>query len=183
VSKVRCGSAFGPGASGLPYYCAPFVLVLNSLGGLAVWWLTHKQTSTVANPRERPWLEAQFRAVPRILTCRLSIDHMLEMITEETVTSDGSGSARLLSLITQQNSSQTTLSFGLSSPHHRHEPRTVRDASQWHHYHCLNEQAPSMHKVLLEPRLCDGTQSCLYHIVAGFLKMAVSQVRQDLGSW
>ena len=40
-----------------------------------------------------------------------------------------------------------------------------------------------MHKVLLEPRLCDGTQSCFYYIVAGFLKMTLSQVRQDLGSW
>jgi len=43
VSKVHCGSAFGPGASSLPSYCAPLVCVLNGLGGLAVWRLTHKQ--------------------------------------------------------------------------------------------------------------------------------------------
>ena len=45
VSKVHCGSALGPGASVLPYYCAPFVCVLNGLGELAVWRLTHKQTN------------------------------------------------------------------------------------------------------------------------------------------
>jgi len=38
-SKVHCGSALGPAAgdSGLPYFCAPPVLVPTVLGGLAVW--------------------------------------------------------------------------------------------------------------------------------------------------
>ena len=37
-SKVHCGSALGPGASGLPYYCTPPVCVPAVLGGLALWW-------------------------------------------------------------------------------------------------------------------------------------------------
>jgi len=36
MSNVHCRSAPGPGTSGLPYYCALFVCVLNGLGGLAV---------------------------------------------------------------------------------------------------------------------------------------------------
>ena len=44
VSKVHCGSALGPGASGLPYYCAPLVCVPNVQGGLAVWRF-YKQTN------------------------------------------------------------------------------------------------------------------------------------------
>jgi len=35
---VHCGSAFEPGASGLPYYCTPPVCVLAVSGALAVWW-------------------------------------------------------------------------------------------------------------------------------------------------
>jgi len=34
--KVHCGSALEPGASKLPYYCAPRVCVPAVLGGLAV---------------------------------------------------------------------------------------------------------------------------------------------------
>ena len=37
MSKVHCGSAFEPGASGLPYYCTPPVCVPDVIGGLAVW--------------------------------------------------------------------------------------------------------------------------------------------------
>ena len=36
-SQVHCGSALRPGASGLPYYCAPLVCVPAVLGELAVW--------------------------------------------------------------------------------------------------------------------------------------------------
>ena len=36
VSKVHCGSAFEPGASGLLYYCTPHVCVSDIIGGLAV---------------------------------------------------------------------------------------------------------------------------------------------------
>jgi len=36
VSKVHCGSAFGPGTPGLPYYCATRVCVPAVLGGLAM---------------------------------------------------------------------------------------------------------------------------------------------------
>ena len=35
-SKVHCGSALGPGASGLPYYRTPLVRVPDVIGGLAV---------------------------------------------------------------------------------------------------------------------------------------------------
>jgi len=42
-SNVHCGSALGPGASGLPYYCTPPVTVHTVLGGLAVWWNNKKQ--------------------------------------------------------------------------------------------------------------------------------------------
>jgi len=37
MCKVHCGSALGPGASGLPYYCAPLVCIPAVLGVLAVW--------------------------------------------------------------------------------------------------------------------------------------------------
>jgi len=36
-SNIRCGSALGPGASGLPYYCTPPVCVPAVVGGLTVW--------------------------------------------------------------------------------------------------------------------------------------------------
>ena len=35
--KVHCGSALGPGASGLPYYFTPPVTVPDVIGGLVVW--------------------------------------------------------------------------------------------------------------------------------------------------
>jgi len=35
--KVHCGSAFEPGASGLPYSCTPPVCVPAVIGGLTVW--------------------------------------------------------------------------------------------------------------------------------------------------
>jgi len=41
-SKVHCGSALGPGASGLPYYCTPPVTFPAVLGGQGVWW--HNKT-------------------------------------------------------------------------------------------------------------------------------------------
>jgi len=36
-SMVHCGSAFEPGASGLPCYCTPPVYVPAVIGALAVW--------------------------------------------------------------------------------------------------------------------------------------------------
>ena len=36
-SMFHCGSAFEPGTSGLPYYCAPPVCVPAVIGALAVW--------------------------------------------------------------------------------------------------------------------------------------------------
>jgi len=36
-SKVRCGSALGPGTSRLPYYCTILVCVPDVIAGLAVW--------------------------------------------------------------------------------------------------------------------------------------------------
>ena len=43
--KVHCGSAFEPGASGLPYYCTPPVCVPAVLGALAVW--LHNQNKCI----------------------------------------------------------------------------------------------------------------------------------------
>ena len=37
------GSAFEPGASGLPYYCTPPVSVPDVIGALTVWRQTHKK--------------------------------------------------------------------------------------------------------------------------------------------
>jgi len=34
---VHCGSAFEPGASGLPYYCTPPVIAPDVIGAKAVW--------------------------------------------------------------------------------------------------------------------------------------------------
>jgi len=44
--KVHCGSAFEPGASGLPYYCTPPVFVPGVIGGLAVWRHNNNKTKT-----------------------------------------------------------------------------------------------------------------------------------------
>jgi len=48
LSMVHCGSAFEPGASGLPFYCTPPVCVPAVLGALALWW--HKKKKRVLNP-------------------------------------------------------------------------------------------------------------------------------------
>jgi len=51
--KVHCGSAFEPGASGLPYYCTPPVYVPVVLGALAVWWHNQqKKKSLTLWPRQ-----------------------------------------------------------------------------------------------------------------------------------
>jgi len=43
VSKVHCGSAFEPGASGLPYYCTLHVCVTDVIGALTVQWQKRKE--------------------------------------------------------------------------------------------------------------------------------------------
>jgi len=40
---VHCGSAFEPGASGLPYFCTPPVSVPDVIGALAVWRQNNKK--------------------------------------------------------------------------------------------------------------------------------------------
>jgi len=45
VSKVHCGSAFEPGASGLPYYCTPPVFVPDVIAPLAVWQHNNKNNN------------------------------------------------------------------------------------------------------------------------------------------
>jgi len=62
VSKVHCGSAFEPGASGLPYYCTPPVCVPAVIGGLAVWRHNNKkkkksQTWTMQGTRAGVYLD------------------------------------------------------------------------------------------------------------------------------
>ena len=42
ADAVHCRSAFEPGGSGLPYYCAPPVCIPAVLGALAVWRLSTK---------------------------------------------------------------------------------------------------------------------------------------------
>jgi len=42
---MNCGSAFEPGASGLPYYCTPPVCVPDVLGALGVWRQNNKKKS------------------------------------------------------------------------------------------------------------------------------------------
>ena len=51
MSKVHCGSAFEPGASGLLYYCTPPVCVPDVLGVLAVWWQNNRKKKS---GRRRP---------------------------------------------------------------------------------------------------------------------------------
>jgi len=48
-SKVHCGSALGPGASRLPYYCTPLVCVPAVLGGSAGDDKTTKPKQTYQN--------------------------------------------------------------------------------------------------------------------------------------
>ena len=47
-----CGSAFEPGASGLPYYFTPLVCVSAVLGALAVW--RHDNQTSKDKPSGRP---------------------------------------------------------------------------------------------------------------------------------
>ena len=54
--KVHCGSAFGLGASGLPYYCTPPVCIPAVIGGLAVWWHKNK-IKTKIPPADSPTSE------------------------------------------------------------------------------------------------------------------------------
>jgi len=49
--KVHCGSALGPGASGLLYYCTPLVWVPAVIQGLAAWQHNKPKTKkTKGNP-------------------------------------------------------------------------------------------------------------------------------------
>jgi len=60
-SKVHCGSAFEPGASGLPYYCTLPVCVPDVSGGRTVWrqTLTKKyRNSHWCIPLQHPTLHA-----------------------------------------------------------------------------------------------------------------------------
>jgi len=50
------------------------------------------------------------------------------------------------------------------------------------HYTHLHTQAHDRNRVLVEPPR-DGTQSCLYHIVAAFVGQSMTQVCRDLGAW
>jgi len=56
---VQCGSAFEPGASGLPYYCTPPVNAPDVIGGRTVWRQNKKTQKTVhllrwvLEPKER----------------------------------------------------------------------------------------------------------------------------------
>jgi len=50
------------------------------------------------------------------------------------------------------------------------------------HYTRLHTQARYRNRVLVEPPQ-DGTQSCLYHIVAAFVGQNMTQVRRGLGAW
>ena len=50
------------------------------------------------------------------------------------------------------------------------------------HYTHLHTQAQDRNRVLVEPPR-DGTQSCLYHIVAAFVGQSMTQVCRDLGAW
>jgi len=43
--KIHRGSAFEPGASGLPYYCTPTVLFSDVIGALAVWRHKNKKNN------------------------------------------------------------------------------------------------------------------------------------------
>ena len=61
-SKVHCGSALGPGASGLPCYCTPPATVPAVLGGLAVWRHNNNQKKCPAGPKGRfKWNSARSR--------------------------------------------------------------------------------------------------------------------------
>ena len=60
LSKVYCGSAFEPGASGLPYYCTPPVCVPDEIGALALWRLQTKQNKKVQWYWGVPWKPCNF---------------------------------------------------------------------------------------------------------------------------
>ena len=53
-SKVHCGSALRPGASGLPYYCTPLVCVPGVIGTLAV-WREKSQKNKIQSPLDFDW--------------------------------------------------------------------------------------------------------------------------------
>jgi len=57
----------------------------------------------------------------------------------------------------------------------------THDLDRNYHYTRLHTQARDRNRVLVEPPR-DGTQSCLYHIVAAFVGQNMTQVRRDLGA-
>jgi len=74
--KVHCGSAFEPGASGLPHYCTPPVCVPDVLGALAVWRLKNKNGVEcrglhLPGSTQRAFSASQFRSLCRG-TCHIS---------------------------------------------------------------------------------------------------------------
>jgi len=58
----------------------------------------------------------------------------------------------------------------------------TRDLDRDCHYTRLHTQARDRNRLLVEPPR-DGTQSCLYHIVAAFVGLNMTQVHRDLGTW
>jgi len=58
----------------------------------------------------------------------------------------------------------------------------IHDLHLDHHYTHLRTRASHMNRVLVEPTR-NGTQSCLYDIVAAFVEQPMTHVRRDLGAW
>jgi len=85
-NNTTCGSAYEPGGSGLPCYCAPPVCVPAVLGALAVWQFSTKKNKKKEN--ERVWSE-QHRVCFLIHNCViLSLAPSVQ--TQKTLVSDNS---------------------------------------------------------------------------------------------
>jgi len=84
-SKVHCGSAFEPGASGLPCYCTPLVCVPDVNGGLAVWRHNNKtQTKTqirVLNPGLLVSLHSLLLCIRESRSCLILLDMALQCVS------------------------------------------------------------------------------------------------------
>ena len=88
-SKVHCGSALGPGASGLPCYCAPLVCVPDVIGVLTVW--RHKKPKTIKLPGWR-FVKRTFQkenvSSPPVISRTFKLDEKSKLIKLEVSDKD-----------------------------------------------------------------------------------------------
>jgi len=76
--KFYCGSALGPGASGLPYYCTPPVCIPDVIRGVAVWRHNNKKKLARFRRVAGSGVQDSKSTKPRLRNANLLITHVLD---------------------------------------------------------------------------------------------------------